>query len=122
MEMDLEINSIRRLEKFIKRVSENKEVWGLESDDGWFVCESNEYEDTLVMLFWSDRAYAQQCKDQHDLSEYHPAVLDLDEFIEQWLEGLDQDGLLVGLNWSVNLIGKESEPMDIAEALEEELL
>ena len=61
--MDLEINSIRRLEKFIKRVSENKEVWGLESDDGWFVCESNEYEDTLVMLFWSDRAYAQHSID-----------------------------------------------------------
>ena len=56
MELDLRINSIRRYENFIKRVSENEIVWGLESKDGRFVCESNEYEDTPVMLFWSDKA------------------------------------------------------------------
>ena len=118
MELDLRINSIRRYENFIKRVSENEIVWGLESKDGWFVCESNEYEDTPVMLFWSDKAYAEQCKQQHELTDYQPAFLTIDEFIDQWLYGLEQDGLLVGLNWSAKLIGLESEPMDVLDALE----
>lgn len=121
MELDLQINSIRRLENFFKRVSENRQVWGLESEDGWFVCESNEYEDTPVMLFWSDEAYAKQCVDQNGLAEYQPASLPLHAFIDQWLHGLEQDGLLVGLNWSAKLIGIESEPMDIVDALEEKL-
>ena len=59
--MDLIINSRKRYENFLKRVSESKTVWGLESIDGWCVSESNDYEDTVVMLFWSDEAYARMC-------------------------------------------------------------
>lgn len=51
MEFDLTINSKRRYENFLKRVSESKKVWGLKSEDGWCVCESNKYDDTAVMLF-----------------------------------------------------------------------
>lgn len=56
MELDLIINSKRRYENFIKRVLKSGIVWGLENEKGWFVCESNEYEDIEVMPFWSDEA------------------------------------------------------------------
>lgn len=52
MSFDLTINSKGRNEKFIERVSESKLIWGLASEEGWGVCESNEYEDTDVMPFW----------------------------------------------------------------------
>ncbi|WP_078410754.1 DUF2750 domain-containing protein [Priestia abyssalis] len=75
MEFDLTINSKRRCENFIRRVSESKTVWGLKSKDGWCVCESNEYEDTEVILFWSDEAYARQCVVE-EWSNYKPTSID----------------------------------------------
>ncbi|MBM7661665.1 hypothetical protein JOC85_002468 [Bacillus mesophilus] len=56
MNIYLTINSKRQYESFVKRVLDSDTVWGLKSEDGWCVCESNEYEDTVVMLFGSDEA------------------------------------------------------------------
>lgn len=109
--LDLNINSKRRYENFIKRVAENKIVWGLENEDGWCVSESNEYEDAVVMLFWSDEAYARQCAVE-EWSHYKPSSIPLDTFMNNWLNGLNDDGLLVGLNWNAKLIGLEIEPFD----------
>ncbi len=41
MEFDLTINSKRRYEYFLKKVSENKLICGLAGIEGWCVCESN---------------------------------------------------------------------------------
>lgn len=120
MEFDLTINSKKRYENFIKRVSENRVVWGLQSKDGWCVCESNEYEDTVVMLFWSDEAYARQCAVE-EWSHYEPKTIPLEEFMNNWLYGLNQDDLLVGVNWNVKLIGLELEPYNLFKELEEVL-
>jgi hypothetical protein len=109
MELDLVINSKRRYENFIKRVSDCKTVWGLKSEDGWCVCESNEYEDTVVMLFWSDEAYARQCAVE-EWSHYKPTSIPLEEFMNNWIYGMKKDELLVGVNWNAKLIGLEVEP------------
>lgn len=69
--------------RFIKRVRESGEVWGLRSDDGWAYCASNEYEDTDVLVFWSDRAYAQRHV-QGDWSKHKPTAITLDNFIDNW--------------------------------------
>lgn len=120
MELDLTINSKRRYENFIKRVSESMTVWGLKSEDGWCVCESNEHEDTAVMLFWSDEAYARQCAVE-EWSHYKPTSLSLEEFMNNWIHGMNEDDLLVGVNWNVKLIGLEVEPLDLLKELEESL-
>ncbi|MFJ7973701.1 DUF2750 domain-containing protein [Psychrobacillus sp. NPDC096389] len=120
MELDLTINSKRRYENFIKRVSESMTVWGLKSEDGWCVCESNEYEDTAVMLFWSDEAYARQCAVE-EWSHYKPTSLSLVEFMNNWIHRMNEDDLLVGVNWNVKLIGLEVEPLDLLKELEESL-
>ena len=116
--MDLTINSKRRYENFLKRVSESKTVWGLESVDGWCVSGSNEYEDTVVMLFWSDEAYARQCAVE-EWSHYKPTSISLKEYMNGWLPGLNQDELLVGVNWNAKLIGLEVEPSELFKELEE---
>ncbi|WP_422659880.1 DUF2750 domain-containing protein [Paenibacillus sp. EC2-1] len=118
MELDLTINSKRRYEKFISRISQNKMVWGLKSEHGWCVCESNEYEDTEVMLFWSDEAYARQCAIE-EWSHYIPAPITLEEFKYSWLYGMNEESLLVGVNWNVKLIGLEIEPYDLLKELEQ---
>ena len=118
MDFDLTINSQRRYENFIKRVSENNRVWGLKSEDGWCVCESNEYEDAEVMLFWSEESYARQCAIE-EWSHYQPESIPLEEFMNNWLNGMNEDGLLVGANWNVKLIGLEVEPFDLFKELEQ---
>lgn len=117
MDIDLTIHSKNRYKKFIESVSVSGVVWGLkEADDSFFVCESNEYEDTYVMAFWSERAYAKRCA-VGEISHFEPSSIPLDIFMNNFLLGLDEDGLLVGLNWNSKLIGIEVEPAEVYEKL-----
>lgn len=103
-------------DRFVRDVRDCGLVWGLKSDQGWAVCESNEYEDTDVYPFWSDEAAARvHCRD--DWADFTPASLALDLFIDTWLAGMSEDGVLVGTNWDEELSGLELEPNDLAREL-----
>jgi hypothetical protein len=52
--------SIENHERFVRRVLEAGEVWGLRSADGWAVCDFHDFAGRQVMPFWSDRAYARR--------------------------------------------------------------
>lgn len=102
--------------RFIEDVLESGQVWGLQSDEGWVVVDSTEFEDSEVMPFWSDEAYAKShCVGEWE--EFKPVAMDVDEFIEEWLVGMAEDGILVGPNWNDDLEGVEVEPEEIAEKL-----
>ena len=101
---------------FIGQVRERGEVWGLLAGEDWAFCESSEFEDTEVLVFWSDRAYAQRHV-QGEWSKHRPTAIPLDEFIDRWLCGMDQDGALVGPNWDAGLDGLEVEPREVADKL-----
>ena len=103
-------------DEFVRRVLESGLVWGLKSSIGWAVCESSEYEDTVVYPFWSEQAYAEpHCTG--DWSHFVPTSVDLDAYIGQWLPGMHEDDVLVGTNWDAELSGLEWEPLDLAEQL-----
>ena len=103
-------------ERFVREARASGLVWGLQSDQGWAVCESGEYEGTDVYPFWSDEIHARvHCADEW--SGYVPASLDLDLFIDTWLAGMSEDGVLVGTNWDAELSGMEVEPDDLAHEL-----
>ena len=98
---------------FVDRVVENLTVWALKTDEGYATSESNEYEDVEVIPFWSDRAYADAlAKDEWESFKAH--AMPLSEFLEDWVVGMSNDGLIVGTNWDQNLFGKEIEPLDLA--------
>jgi len=103
-------------DRFVERVKATGTIWGLKSDKGWAVCESNEYEETDVYPFWSDEAEARvHCTD--DWAHFAPASLPLDVFVDTWLAGMSEDGVLVGTNWDADLSGVEVEPDDLAREL-----
>jgi hypothetical protein len=112
--------SIEGHERFIRRVVEAGEVWGLKSRDGWAVCPSNQFEDARVMPFWSDRAYARRAA-KEEWADYEPTSLGLEEFLEGWLREMHEDGTLVGTNWDANNCGLEVEALDLAKELLERL-
>ncbi|MDD5037136.1 MAG: DUF2750 domain-containing protein [Methylococcaceae bacterium] len=103
-------------QRFIEHIQESGQVWGLQSEDGWVVVDSTEFEETDVMPFWSDETYAKE----HCVGEWGsfiPVAMELDEFIEDWLVGMAEDGILVGPNWNSDLEGLEVEPEELAQLL-----
>ena len=105
---------------FIQRVVEFEVVWGLESEEGWATSSSNEDDHTSVIIFWSDRAYANALV-KKDWSKYKPSQMPLAEFFENWLVGMHNDNILVGTNWDANMFGKESHPLELALEIIDEL-
>lgn len=109
--------ALESAEAFLHKAFETKKVWALKhADGGWASCESSNYEQTVIFLFWSDAQLAEQ---YHKSSgeAYEVIEFDLETFIEAWLKGLDQDDHMVGLNWQSGLYGLEVEPLDIAKKL-----
>jgi hypothetical protein len=103
-------------DRFVRTARESGLVWGLKSDQGWAVCESNEYEETDVYPFWSDESLARaHCSE--DWADFVPASLALDLFVDTWLAGMSEDGVLVGTNWDADLSGLEVEPDELAAEL-----
>ena len=103
-------------DRSVREVRASGLVWGLQSDSGWAVCESNEYEDTDVYPFWSTEAQA-SVHSSDDWAGYKPSSLHLDLFIDTWLAGMEEDGVMVGTNWDAELMGLEVEPSDLADEL-----
>jgi hypothetical protein len=116
------MTSIENHERFVRRVVESGVVWGLRSPEGWVVSSStaDDDEDTNVMPFWSDRAYAKRAA-QEDWAQYEPTPIPLHEFMKSWLEGMHADGTLVGTNWDAHNCGLEVAPLQLAKDLQAEI-
>ncbi len=95
-------------------------VWGLQSNQGWAQCDSEKYKDTLVIPFWSQPEYVEPHR-QDEWSEYDIVAISLEEFLDDWLTGMHEDVLLVGINWDDDLNGDDYEPLDILYEFEQAL-
>lgn len=103
---------------FIEEVRESGQVWGLRYGEDWVVCRSAEFEDADVMPLWSAEGDAGlHCVDEW--ADYEPEVIELEEFLDIWINDLDEDDVLVGPNWNADLEGQELEPIELAKALVE---
>jgi hypothetical protein len=103
----------QRHEQFIQRAAESNAVWALSSEEGWAVSSSHVDENTDIILFWSDAAYATAVA-KEDWLHYQPVAIPLSEFLENWLPGMYQSQVLVGTNWDANLFGEETAPLNLA--------
>jgi len=101
-------------EKFVANTSENDKVWGLESKDGWAMSLSPDDEETQVIPFWSSQSSAQKyCVDEW--KSYAPTSIDRGEFVFDWLNGMANDDVMVGLDWSDDQDELEVDPTFLAE-------
>lgn len=101
---------------FVEGIKATGEVWGVATPEGWVVCDSEEFEETDVIPFWSNEEDAKaQCADEW--ADNTAKSISLDVFVERWLTGMAEDGVLVGPNWSLEMDGLEIEPEALAEKL-----
>ena len=102
--------------RFVTRAIESEAVWALKSADGYAWCESDDQEGSSVLIFWSDRAYAERAR-KAEFPEYVPDKIDLPDFLFAWLTGMAEDGVLAGPNWTADLAGVELDPADLQEQI-----
>lgn len=108
------------IDRFIVEALENGCVWGLQGAEGWALCDSEKHDNTDVMPLWSQESFARfHCQD--DWQNYQPVAIELEEFLEDWLTGMHEEVLLVGVNWNEEMEGEELEPLDLLEEFEQEL-
>ena len=50
-----------------------------------------------------------------------PVPVSLEEFIDEWLPGMHEDVVLIGVNWDENMDGDELEPLDVLAEFDSEL-
>ncbi|MDB2385949.1 DUF2750 domain-containing protein [Shewanella sp.] len=106
------------VENFIKNVKQHQTLWGLQDEnaEGWVVCDASEFEATDVMPLWSNEAHAKiHCTDEWQ--DYQAVAITLTEFLEEWVSDLNDDGVLVGLDWVADQPCLEIDPIVLATSL-----
>lgn len=106
-------------ERFMSEAEDTGCVWTLEGPEGFVVCASNVSETVDVMPFWSQPEFAQvHCVEEWQGYEVVP--VSLEEFLDDWLPGMHEDLIMVGVNWNAAMEGDEVEPLDLLEDFESE--
>lgn len=99
-------------DRFIVEAMETGCVWGLEGPDGWATCPSEKHSESDVMPFWSQPEFAQaHCVEEWAI--YKVVPISTEELLEDWLPGMHDDVILVGVNWDAEMEGLEVEPLDL---------
>lgn len=112
-----ESSLLESYDHFIQRVAKTGIIWGLHSEaDGWANSPSDDFEETDVILFWSDRALAEKLRTE-EWAGHVAQQIEFDDFIDAWLQGMDADGVMAGPDWTADLAGIEVTAKDLADRL-----
>ncbi|MBL4765108.1 MAG: DUF2750 domain-containing protein [Colwellia sp.] len=106
------------LKTFLAEAKPTQMLWALQDkvSEDWVVLDSIAYENTEVMPLWSSTELAQQhCIDEW--ANYTPCEISLSDWFEFWIEDLNQDGVIVGVNWQDDDECLEMELADFTQAL-----
>lgn len=106
------------LKDFLVQVKPSQMLWALQdkASEDWVVLDSIAYENTDVMPIWSSTELAQQhCIDEWE--NYTPCEISLSDWLEFWLEDLNEDGVIIGVNWQGDDEHLEMELADFTQAL-----
>lgn len=88
------------LTAFLTQVKSTQILWALKdkASEDWVVLDSPNFENTDVMPLWSEAILAQEhCIEEW--SDYTPCEISVAEWLEFWVEDLNEDGVIVGVNW-----------------------
>jgi hypothetical protein len=104
-------------DRFFSEVVANGAVWAIRDSGGFPAPENGSGE--RAMPFWSLESRARTIIDNIPAYEgFVPVRLTLAEFVENWLPGMEKDGLLAGINWSgERATGYDMLPTELRERL-----
>lgn len=88
------------VDAFLAEVKATQMIWALhdKETDGWVIVDSVNYEETDTILLWSTESSAQKaCTDEWE--SYVPTQISVADWLEFWFEDLNEDGVIVGIDW-----------------------
>ena len=86
----------KRYEYFIKKVTDFEEVWGL-YNNGWVT--TTDSDGRTLIPFWPRKEFAEACA-LYEWKSYVAKSIELDEFINEWLPGMREDGVVPSIFWN----------------------
>lgn len=91
----LKCSKEKQYEYFIKKVVDNEELWLLRDEEGWASLgdDSNEY-----LPLWPKKEFAEICISE-EWNGYYAEAVDLEEFIDEWIDDLMRDNVRLTLMW-----------------------
>lgn len=126
MMMNQDNNTLKsKPDTFVKALCKSRIVYGLESEEGFAISNSADYDDVNgepveVICFWSEEALADSCR-KGAWANYQVVEIPLAEFMENWCIEMNNDGLLAGIDFDEHLSGPEIEPLELVLELVKEL-
>ena len=96
-------------DRFIRRIVESETIWALSKENSYAYAEIYKEENPLdIILFWSDKEYANSVKQSH-YPEFNETAITLYNFVFRWLPGMSSESVLAGTDWTGDLVGLEHE-------------
>ena len=80
-----------RIEFFVPYVQSHKKIWGLFGEKGWIMVESG---DELCLPVWPNQDFV-TAWERDDFPNCEPKAIDLEDFNNQWAEGLTKNNTLL---------------------------
>ena len=89
----LNLSNLERFKHFVKRSCDWEEIWALKNESGWVTSES---EGRKCLAVWPNPVYAEFFI-KGDWENTKPELIELNNFIENWVPGMVQDGIYLGV-------------------------
>ena len=107
-----------RYEYFVKKVADERKLWGLRGASGWMLVGTDEGQEALPV--WPHERFALLCA-TGDWSGYSAEPIDLDGWLSRWIVGLEKDNRLVAVFPIPQHFGVAVDPRRLERDLNEEL-
>ena len=107
-----------RYSHFVKQVADAEQVWGLRTPDGWVAMGDDE--GSSMFPVWPHAEYAQLLA-MDDWSNAVPTAIDVEDFVEEWLANLADEGDKVAVFPTPGGKGVPVDPLELQAHLREEL-
>lgn len=106
---------------FARDVAENGRVWTVRDNDGFPAPKTPE--GNRAMPFWSSLSRVERIiATVPAYASFQPFEIAWELFRDNWLPGLERDGVLVGVNWSgPRALGYDIAPKDVRARIDYEL-
>lgn len=102
---------------FIRKVVDFEQIWGL-FNDGWALL--TDESGNTIFPFWPEKEIAEICA-TNEWDGYEAKSISLDDFVEKWLPGLQNDSLLLNIFYVNQNKGKTVQPQDLLFDLNNEI-
>lgn len=107
----------KRYAHFVGKVSDWEEVWSLKNDKGFVSYGDDEGKQGIP--FWPHLEYAKAVA-TNDWSDCTPERIELDRFLENWLPGMNGDGVMAVVFPTPAEKGIIMDPLELLGHIEEE--